>query len=215
VERIRAWALFGQLRLFVHEDRRRIEKNGIRVETQEKKIGADFPIPGLDHPVRIEGRFDRLEREKCLLRVIDYKTGAPFAPRVRLGDSLDLKDLCRRRESSYFDALAAFRRKYPGRQLQIYLMIMAGERGVKWDVLDAAYVFLREQGGKMVQDVFATKGRDSRPFTADEKRAAMESFVDDLGEIIRDLHCRESFLPNPTDERYCSFCPFRLSCGNL
>ena len=60
-----------------------------------------------------------------------------------------------------------------------------------------------------------TGGRNSRPFTAGEKRAAMEAFVRDLGEVVRDIHSREYFLPNPGDDRHCSFCPFRLPCGNL
>ena len=67
----------------------------------------------------------------------------------------------------------------------------------------------------MMQDIFRTEGRNSRPFTADEKRAAMEAFVNDLCEVIRDIHSREYFLPNPGDEKVCAYCPFRLPCGNL
>ena len=195
--------------------RQRIEQNGIRVEKREKTLSADLEVPGLEQRVGIKGRLDRLEREGNLLRVVDYKTGAPFPPRVRLNEALDLKDLFRRDEKDYFDALAAFRKKYPGMQLQVYLMLLAREQDKGWDELDAAYVFLREKSGKMVQGIFMTGGRDSRPFTADEKRAAMEAFVNDLGEVIRDIHSREHFLANPGDERHCSYCPFRLPCGNL
>lgn len=215
LERVRAWTLLEQLRLFIREDGQRIEQNGIRVEKREKKLVADIEIPWLGHSIGIQGRLDRLEREGNLLRILDYKTGSPFPPRVRVDDVLDLKDLFRRDERSYFAALAAFRKKYPGMQLQIYLMLLAREQKKGWDELDAAYVFLREKSGSMIHGIFMTGGRPSRPFTAGEKRAAMEAFVSDLGEIVRDIHSREYFLPNPGDERHCSFCPFRLPCGNL
>ena len=215
LERVRAWTLLQQLRLFIREDGRRIEQNGIQVEKREKTFYADLEAPWLGRQIGIKGRLDRLEREGNLLRVLDYKTGSPFPPRVRLDQALDLKELFRRDEPGYFAALATFRKKYPGMQLHVYLMLLAREQNRGWDELDAAYVFLREKNGKMIQSIFMTGGRDSRPFTADEKKAAMEAFVIDLGEIVRDIHSRESFLPNPGDERHCSFCPFRLPCGNL
>lgn len=215
LERIRSWTLLEQLRQFVREDGKRIEQSGIRVEKREKALSTDLEIPGLEQRVGIKGKLDRLEREGDTLRVIDYKTGAPFPPRVRMSETVDLKDLFQRDEKGYFNALAAFRKKYPGMQLQVYLLLLAREQNKGWDELDAAYVFLREKSGRMMQRIFLTGGRDSKSFSADEKRTAMEAFVTDLGEIIRDIHSREFFLPNPGDERHCSYCPFRLPCGNL
>ncbi len=215
LERIRAWTLLQQLRLFIREDGQRIEQNGIQVEKREKTIYSCLEVPGSAQPIGIKGRLDRLEREGNLLRVLDYKTGSPFPPRVRMDEALDLQDLYRRNEGDYFAALAAFRKKYPGMQLQIYLMLLAREMRKGWDELDAAFVFLREKSGRMNQGIFLTGGRDPSPFTADQKTAAMKAFVNDLGEIVRDIHSRERFLPNPGEERHCSTCPFRLPCGNL
>jgi ATP-dependent helicase/nuclease subunit B len=215
LERIRFWTLQEQLRLFVREDRQRLEENGIQVENQEKTLYMDFAVSGLERPVRIKGRLDRWETEAVRRRVIDYKTGSPFNPKVRLNDVLDLKDLFSRKEQDYFDALATFRKKYPGLQLQIYLMLLAKDQEKDWQELDAAYVFLREKGGNMVQGIFKTGGRDSRPFTVDEKRAAMETFGNDLGEVIHDIHSREYFPANPADDTVCKYCSFRLPCGNL
>ncbi|TFG79634.1 MAG: PD-(D/E)XK nuclease family protein [Chrysiogenales bacterium] len=215
LERIRSWTLLEQLRLFIREDGKRIKQNGIRVEKREKTLSMDFEVPGLGQKVGIKGRLDRLEREGNLLRVVDYKTGSPFTPKVRVNESLNLTDLFQRDEKGYFDALAAFRKKYPGMQLQIYLMLLAREQEKCWDELDASYVFLRERSGRMNQGIFMTSGRHSRPFTSEEKRQAMEAFVNDLGEVLRDLYFREYFLANPGDEITCSYCPFRLPCGNL
>ncbi|HUU06036.1 MAG TPA: PD-(D/E)XK nuclease family protein [Patescibacteria group bacterium] len=215
LEHIRSWTLLEQLRLFTREDGKRIKQNVIQVEKREKTLSMDLKVPGLGHRVSIRGRLDRLEREGNLLRVVDYKTGSPFPPKVRVNEALNLKDLSRRNERGYFDALSAFRKKYPGMQLQVYLMLLAREQGKGWDELDAAYVFLREKSGRMVQGIFMTSGRNSRPFIPEEKRRAMEAFVNDLGEVLNDLYSREYFLANPGNERYCSYCPFRLPCGNL
>jgi hypothetical protein len=207
--------LLEQLRRFVREDGKRIEQNGIRVEKREKTLHADFEVPGLGQRVAIKGRLDRLEREGVLWRVVDYKTGAPFPPGIRVNEAPDLKDLFQRDEKGYWQALAAFRKKYPGMQLQVYLMLLASEQDKDWDELDAACAFLREKSGRMMQGIFMTGGRGSRPFTIDEKKAAMGAFVNDLGEVVRDIHSRENFLANPGDARHCSYCPFRLPCGNL
>jgi hypothetical protein len=76
-------------------------------------------------------------------------------------------------------------------------------------------VFLQTKGEKMMQGIFVTGGHSTRHFTPDEKRVAMEMFTKDLGEVLRDIHSREYFLPNPNDDRVCGWCPFRLPCGNL
>ncbi len=79
--------MLEQLRLFVREDGKRIEQNGIRVEKGEKTVSAELEVPGLERRVVIKGRLDRLEREGDLLRVVDYKTGVPFPTRLRLNEA--------------------------------------------------------------------------------------------------------------------------------
>jgi ATP-dependent helicase/nuclease subunit B len=215
LERIRAWTLLEQLRLFIREDRQRMEENGIRVEKREEGLSMALNIPGTDSPIRIKGRLDRRETEGKLLRVVDYKTGSYFNPKVRSQTTLDLEDLSKLEEKEYFAALGAFRKKYPGMQLHMYLMLLAQEKGKPFEELDAAYVFLRAKGNRMLQGIFMTGGRDAREFASVEKRDAMDAFVNDLGEVLRDLFAREYFLPDPGDEKVCAWCPFRLPCGNL
>jgi hypothetical protein len=215
LERIRAWTLKQQLRLFVREDRQRLEAKGVRVEGLEAWFAMEIEIPGLERPARIRGRLDRWESEGGRLRVIDYKTGRPFMPRVRPEKTLDLKDLHRRQENESLGALDAFREKYPGMQLLVYLMLLGRDKGKACGELDAAYAFLRHRDKAMLQGVFATGGRAARPFTPGEICRSMEEFAADLQEVLRDLYLREYFLANPGDVRHCSYCPFRLPCGNL
>jgi len=128
---------------------------------------------------------------------------------------LNLKDLNKRQEKDGLEALDAFREKYPGMQLLVYLMLLGREKGKPSEELDAAYVFLRERNKPMVQGIFATAGRNSRPFPPEERQLAMDAFSADLQEVLRDLYSREYFTANPGDDHYCSYCPFRLPCGNL
>ena len=215
LERIRSWALREQLRLFVRADRLRIIEKGIQVEKREESLSITLEIPNLEYPLQIKGRLDRWETDGKLLRVIDYKTGSAFTPKVRLQEELDLEGLVALEDREYLDALGAFRKKYPGMQLQIYLMLLSREKNKPFEELDAAYVFLREKEKKMMQGIFLTGGRSAREFTPNEKRAAMDAFAKDLNAVLTDIHQREYFIANPGDERYCSYCPFRLPCGNL
>ena len=59
----------------------------------------------------------------------------------------------------------------------------------------------------MMQGMFLTGGAEPGRFTAEEKRAAMDAFGTDLGEVLSDMYTREYFLANPGDERHCSLLP--------
>lgn len=213
LERIRSWVLSKQLDEFLDLDWRR---TGVRVEDCEKERSFNLKVNGLKQGVLFKGRIDREETEEGIKRVIDYKTGAPFPSRVRTDDLLDLKDLARRPDAEYFAALKAFRKKYPAMQLLIYLLFLLSEEEQNAGLFDAAYVFLREKSADMMKGVFWTgRGKNARLLEPEEKRAVLRVFSSDLEEIVRDIHLREEFLPNPSDERVCGYCPFRLPCGNL
>jgi CRISPR/Cas system-associated exonuclease Cas4 (RecB family) len=215
LERIRAWTVKERLRRFIREDSRRLREKGIQVAGLEVPLAMEFEVRGLPRTVRIRGRLDRWEREGERLRVLDYKTGRDFPAAVDLDEAPDLRDLALRPDGESLKALAAFRGRYPGMQLQVYLMLLAREKGVGWAELDAAFVFLRRKDKPMLQGIFRNRGRPSRPLSGDEQARFMESFQDDLRQVLRDLFSRERFLADRSDEAYCSHCPFRLPCGNL
>lgn len=215
LERIRAWTVKEQLRRFLREDLRRLRENGICVLGLEATLSMEIEVPGMARPATVRGRLDRWEKEGNRRRILDYKTGRDFAVGVDPGGALDLQDLARRPDAESLEALAAFRGRYPGMQLQIYLMLLARENRLGWEDLDAAYVFLRRKDRPMVQGIFRSRGRASRPLSGEEQARFMEAFQADLGEVLRDLFTRERFLADRSDASYCSHCPFRLPCGNL
>ena len=214
LEKIRAWTLLEQLRKFIREDRQRMADHHVQVEMLEKELTGTIPVSWRPQPVAIKGRIDRCETEGNLLRVIDYKTGNfHLSPDHMLKISFSAQSLISGSEGEYLQALNDFRNKYQGMQLLIYLLLMAQKENKTWAELDGAYVLLREREN-FYRFLFA-KGKKKEKMDPEEKSAVMDAFRTDLQEILRDLYSREYFLANPGDDHYCSFCQFRLPCGNL
>jgi ATP-dependent helicase/nuclease subunit B len=214
LEKIRAWTIRERLRKFIVEDGERMAAGGIRVESLERDLAIDFPVPGLEAPVPIAGRIDRCEAQGKILRAIDYKTGSSFKlnPGNILKDIFPRDDLSGTDDRKFLRALNGFREKYQGMQLLVYLLFLAQAENKDWGQLDGAYVLLRNKED-FYSPLFPVK--DGEPLAGEEKKAVMETFRGDLEAILVDLYTREYFPANPTDERHCSYCPFRLPCGNL
>ena len=213
LERIRAWGLARQLGRFVREDRERLAAGSVRVGPLEEWLGGEHPVPGRDSPAILKGRLDRCETEGERLRVIDYKTGLfrySSAGLLAAGSCADA--LAARGEGEYLRALAAFAKKYPGLQLLVYLLLAAQAWDLGWERLDGAYVLLRSRD-RFFKPLFPAKEKLERE--PGGKAGILQAFDHDLGALLGDLYSREYFLANPSDERHCSYCPFRLPCGNL
>jgi ATP-dependent helicase/nuclease subunit B len=214
LEKIRAWTLLEQLRKFIREDGQRMADHRIQVTMLEKELSGETPVSWRTQPIPIKGQIDRCEAEGELLRVIDYKTGNfRLSADNMLKISFSAQSLISGSEDEYLQALNDFHKKYQGMQLLIYLLLIAQKENKTWAELDGAYVLLREREN-FYRCVFA-KGRKKGEMDGEEKSAALDGFRTDLGEILRDLYTNKYFLANPGAEHHCSYCPFRLPCGNL
>lgn len=214
LEKIRAWTIRERLRKFITEDWERMAAGGIRVAAVEKGLEIEFPVPGLNAPVTMSGRIDRCEVQGEALRVIDYKTGGSFKlnPGNMTKDIFSREKLAGADNGESLQALNGFREKYQGMQLLVYLLFLAQTEKRDWGQLDGAYVLLRNKEN-FFKPLFS--GKDGEPLAAGEKKVVMETFRGDLEAVLADLFTRQYFLANPDDERNCSYCPFRLPCGNL
>ncbi|MCX6555495.1 MAG: PD-(D/E)XK nuclease family protein, partial [Candidatus Aminicenantes bacterium] len=214
LEKIRSWTLMEQLQKFTWVDQLRMTGSGIQVKMLEKELSGSISVTWRPQPIPIQGRIDRCEVEGELLRIIDYKTGHfSLAPDNMLKSSYAAQNLSSASEDEYLQALNDFHKKYQGMQLLIYLLLLAQKENKTWAELDGAYVLLREHEN-FFRFLF-DQGKRKREMNPKEKLTLMNGFRADLGSILGDLYSREYFLANPSDERYCSYCPFRLPCGNL
>jgi RecB family exonuclease len=214
LEKIRAWTLKERLLKFIGEDQERMAESGIRVNAHEKKLRGEIRVPWRPAPVPFTVRIDRCETQGQVTRVIDYKTGSfKLSPDNMLKAPFPGASLAGSDEGAYLLALNDFRNKYQGMQLLIYVLLLAQDEDKTWEQLDGAYVLLRNKE-KFHRPLF-TRNRCKEAMSLEEKTAVMEIFFSDLGIILNSLYSRDSFLANPGDERYCSYCPFRTPCGNL
>lgn len=204
-ERIRHWVLLQKLREFITDDLGRLREKNIRIIGLEKKISVTLMPGDPDQATRFTGTIDRLEAEGKLRRIIDYKTGSsPRQPRIGAGSLFSVKDLYRLDEREYTAVLQNLRKAFPGFQLLLYTAMLRQHEGLPLSELDAEYLFLKER----------VERRTVLPETAAEKEDLMNHFMANLQEVLTDLRRRETFIPNPRDENYCSACPFRTLCGN-
>lgn len=212
--KIRLWVLKEKLADFVRQDQRRIRKQGIEIRDTEKKISVNLTFSFSPNPVSFRGRIDRIEADRGTLRLIDYKTGSPFDPRVSLEmKGYRVKDLHFQCQPGYRDNLRDIRKTYRNFQILLYCLLVGASWGIDpWDI-DAAYVFL-----KPAEDFFRpvfVYGRKQELVSEQDKMEIMESFYHNLEEVVRDVFEGPAFLADNRDPSYCRYCPFRIPCGNM
>ncbi|SHI44529.1 PD-(D/E)XK nuclease family protein [Pseudozobellia thermophila] len=60
---------------FIDLEIRETKAHQVKILALEKKLNAELDIDGVDFPVRLKGKLDRIDERDGVLRIIDYKTG--------------------------------------------------------------------------------------------------------------------------------------------
>jgi ATP-dependent helicase/nuclease subunit B len=212
IERIRAWVLAEKLKDYIRFDSRRVAQSGIELKELEKPVAflLDLNSDPVENPagnrIAIRGKIDRIEKEEETIRVIDYKTGTAFGCLSRTANPVELESLYSQNRNEYGKNLNRFWASQRNFQILLYVQMLRETDRLDIENLDAAYAFLRHSDRHFFQKVF--------PDDPETKREIMDRFRQQLGEIVRDIFRRDTFLANDADERYCGYCPFRTLCGN-
>ncbi len=213
IGKIRCWVMVEKLKDFLATDIQRLRKNGIEITGLEKKVFMEMDLPFSTSLIKLKGRIDRIETERGLIRLIDYKTGTPFEPRIRKkAVDFRLKDLSNLEKPELLTALKEFRYFYESFQLLMYTLMMKPQTD-DYSRIDAAYIFLKP-AEDFFRPVFV---RGSRPemISIEEKNILMRNFKHNLTEIMADIFLRKTFVANHHNPQYCGYCPFRVACGNI
>ena len=213
IGKIRAWVIAEKLRDFITTDIQRLRKDNIQISGFEERVTMDVSFSFTDSQVTIKGRIDRTERQGELVRLIDYKTGTPFNPGIR--DRMihfRLNELCNLSDLEFLTALKELRNLYKNFQLLLYTS-MTDFHTEDYSRIDAAYIFLKP-GEDFFRPVFV-QGSKREAISLEFKTILMKNFKHNLFEIIRDIFKRKTFPTNSQDSQYCSYCPFRVPCGNV
>lgn len=212
IGKIRFWVLKDKLKDFIFADLLRLKESKIQLMSFEEKISVSLPFAG--KTVSIKGRIDRIEKENGILRLIDYKTGADFSPRInrRIKDFL-LEDIKNLPEPEYLGVLKEIHRVYRVFQMLLYALMYKYNTGSDYKTIDAAYIFLKP-AEKFFRPIF-TEGNSPQIISEEDKKSLMDNFSHNLMKIFEDIFERDTFLANPRDNRYCGYCPFQVPCGNI
>jgi hypothetical protein len=60
---------------FIENEIKETQKHEIKILALEKKMTLELNVPGLDFPVNLKGKLDRIDMKDGVIRIIDYKTG--------------------------------------------------------------------------------------------------------------------------------------------
>lgn len=213
IGKIRHWVMYEKLKDFLASDFHRLQQNGIEIVGLEKKIEVETNLGISDSPTMFRGRIDRIEQDGDLMRLIDYKTGNPFRPKIReKGIGFRLDQLKKLDEAEWFSRLRELRLVYDSFQLLVYALLLNAQSD-DYSRIDAAYIFLKPAEDFFRPVFIRTTAKD--PISVQEKNMLMKNFRNNLAEIVADIFQRETFMADPRDSRYCGTCPFRVPCGNV
>lgn len=63
-----------------------VQNHEVEIIGIEQRLSVELDIPGLDFPVILKGKLDRIDRKDGQLRIIDYKTGKVESKNVEIAD---------------------------------------------------------------------------------------------------------------------------------
>jgi hypothetical protein len=75
---------------FIKLELAEVEKHQIRILGVEEKLRMDINFPGLNFPVVLKGKLDRIDEKDGVIRIIDYKTGNVTSSQVEIVDWEDV-----------------------------------------------------------------------------------------------------------------------------
>jgi len=212
--KIRFFVLFNKIKDFIIFDLNRMRKGSIEIVGLEKQLSENFFIDRVKRDIPIEGRIDRIEKQNNIVRIIDYKTGADFPVKVNKKNiDFNIGPLYSCSKDEYINKLNSISKNYKNFQILLYLKIYNENYMKNYENMDAAYIFLKMADNFFKPVFISTRG--SEPISNEDKICIMHNFSINLSEIITDIFLREEFIPNSSDKKYCSYCPFKIPCGNI
>ncbi|MCM4165503.1 MULTISPECIES: PD-(D/E)XK nuclease family protein [unclassified Arenibacter] len=75
---------------FINLELAEVGQHQIKILGIEEKLHMDIHVPGLDFPVVLKGKLDRIDEKDGVIRIIDYKTGSVTSSQVEIVDWEDV-----------------------------------------------------------------------------------------------------------------------------
>ena len=71
---------------FLNLELAEVEQHQIKILGVEENLRMDINVPGLDFPIALKGKLDRIDEKDGVIRIIDYKTGNVSSTQVEIID---------------------------------------------------------------------------------------------------------------------------------
>jgi hypothetical protein len=141
----------------------------IKILALEEKMRMKLPIPGMDFPVFLKGKLDRVDERDGVPRNIDYKTGTVKSSQVEISGWDEM--------TTDFEYSKAF-------QLLCYALMYTGENPVP--TLEAGIISFKNLSAGIMP--FATKDRKgSRKKHPEITKETLELFREQLNRLILEI----------------------------
>jgi hypothetical protein len=141
----------------------------IKILALEEKMRMKLPIPGMDFPVFLKGKLDRVDERDGVPRIIDYKTGNVKSSQVEISGWDEM--------TTDFEYSKAF-------QLLCYALMYTGENPVP--TLEAGIISFKNLSAGIMP--FATKDRKgSRKKHPEITKETLELFREQLNRLILEI----------------------------
>ncbi|MCG8776527.1 PD-(D/E)XK nuclease family protein, partial [Tenacibaculum finnmarkense] len=69
------------------------ENNRLKIIGVEDFLATEIMVEGIDFPIKIHGKVDRIDELNGVIRIIDYKTGMVDAAKLKATDYTNIRDL--------------------------------------------------------------------------------------------------------------------------
>ncbi len=208
--RLRFWAVLEKLNEFLKYEEERISENTVKIRYLEKYLTKEMEFSGIN--LKLKGFVDRIDEEGGVVKILDYKTGKPESVYLKT-ENIEYRseDFLKYDGDDYLELLDRFSKIY--KSIQIILYIKLYDKYFNNDKKDirGAYIFLR---GERVELTEIFKKNKNGYLSDDEINLFLENFDYNFYLLLKDMYQRDSFIPNPSDNR-CSYCPFRTVCGTV
>ncbi len=155
--------------------------NTLKIIALEPRIETKLSIEGINFPVVIVGKIDRIDELNGVTRIIDYKTGKVEAKELKINDFLMLSE-----EYKFTKAL----------QVMMYSFLYTKERNFKFSSqLEAGVISFKNLNAGFLKMNFS-EGRQKETSITSEK---IEEFLVELKRIIKEILSPEIPFTEKTD----------------
>lgn len=161
----------SNIQRFLKQEQQLLSKgNELKIITLEPPLKTEITIEGIDFPVKIIGKIDRIDQLNGITRIIDYKTGKVEAKDLKISDFSMLSD-----DYKYTKAL----------QVMLYSLLFTSEKKFNFtEQLEAGIISFKNLQSGFLKMNFAQNPRGKETNISKEK---LNEFQVELKRIIKEI----------------------------